>query len=925
MSRYIYDKTRVAAAKDELQKAIEEVESIREDPEIKDNISFLQQYFDIESNYACYYVDQVSTAIADIKKRIVTMEEAIEEYNSGTDLQHFLSTFGMGTFKIIEGGFTFIEDLLKGGATVLYGFDYFNIFIDNDTMESFLKKDYVGDFFSEQYETGFLKDINKYSDFSHESTYANLLKGFGNALPYVALSLTGVGLAAEAKLAFLTGLGGGTSRALRAGAGKYTAIRTGVEQGAFEAIATVAMDKAFSKIGSWIKERRAATTGAKNANNGLLNKIFKKGAKEGTDDIATQTAKREVELGKTKIIDDELAKLKKADMDEFTKAAQNRGLTGTELEKDVSDAMKKKWTTEFTNESTKTIEKKIISNQTEEQLAQAGREAAGIKKLEQDAAHDITKGDMRSTARQRVIDKELTPEEVEAISKQAAQDVEAAEKAAKQAGKTSTESLEETTKKLTYEEIGKKKLGSDVAGKSKQDLIKEGQKVVEDKTDDIVKDMQKQINKAEDNALENAGKSEFGKEIDKQNAKKLEELETELRKNGKSEKKITKELEKKTKELEDAKTASLDKLTSEKCIEKGREVARKIGHEEIETSVKAAASPKGTIAPANSLANAYTETATAAGIGRRTAAGTVVMTTKKTMDAEVSTTLRQQSKQQEKLDTLVTSPGDAEIEIKNKINQTPEDVTTSTTNSTGEGSTGGGYYYGGSSSGTTTIPSQSELPTPSETPSTPDTSTETPATPSTPSETPTTPSTPSTPSTNPDTVTRSDTGNTWNNGSSGIDHGGNSSSSDIWSTVTGGTENNSDLDIDDIDNPDDDLIDDDIFDNDYDDNEEEVYTIPTNLSQSTSTKTSTKNNSAIPILGGLGAAAAVGVGAKIYMDNQKNNDNGEDIEEWDENSYDENNLLADDWAGNSTDDTTNDEKFDFNAAVADTDDNLGEI
>lgn len=109
-----------------------------------------------------------------------------------------------------------------------------------------------------------------------------------------------------------------------------------------------------------------------------------------------------------------------------------------------------------------------------------------------------------------------------------------------------------------------------------------------------------------------------------------------------------------------------------------------------------------------------------------------------------------------------------------------------------------------------------------------------------------------------------------------------------------------------------------------DETEESIYTIPTDLSGVATTKKKTNNNSALPILGGLGAAAAVGVGAKIYMDNKKNNDNGEDdnYEEDEFNFTDDNNLLADEWKEND------DSSIDFNQLVneaSEENDDLGEI
>lgn len=113
--------------------------------------------------------------------------------------------------------------------------------------------------------------------------------------------------------------------------------------------------------------------------------------------------------------------------------------------------------------------------------------------------------------------------------------------------------------------------------------------------------------------------------------------------------------------------------------------------------------------------------------------------------------------------------------------------------------------------------------------------------------------------------------------------------------------------------------------------EEDVYTIPTDLSGVTSkTKNSSGGSGVLPVIGGLGAAAAVGVGAKIYMDNKKNNDNGEDSDEtdeisntddWTETTDGNDGILADEW-------NEDDSNFEFEDSETDSDDEesgFGEI
>lgn len=143
-----------------------------------------------------------------------------------------------------------------------------------------------------------------------------------------------------------------------------------------------------------------------------------------------------------------------------------------------------------------------------------------------------------------------------------------------------------------------------------------------------------------------------------------------------------------------------------------------------------------------------------------------------------------------------------------------------------------------------------------------------------------------------------------NKGSSGVSHGGSSSNNGKgnYTFTNSGISASQDEPIEILtdEKPGDDQI------TSLPDDNEDIYTIPTDLSGVTSTKKhssgSGSGSGVIPILGGLGAAAAVGVGAKIYMDNKKNNDNNEDssesddnTEDWNETSNENDGILADEW------------------------------
>ena len=169
-----------------------------------------------------------------------------------------------------------------------------------------------------------------------------------------------------------------------------------------------------------------------------------------------------------------------------------------------------------------------------------------------------------------------------------------------------------------------------------------------------------------------------------------------------------------------------------------------------------------------------------------------------------------------------------------------------------------------------------------------------------------------TPDTIPDTTPPTNPEDNGNNNTGGNNHGWDNSNSGYESNPDGNPgENldNNDQNGDDL-SDEDKLLDDDNL-GDLDD--DSIYTIPT-ITNNSNTKVTKDGINAIPILAGLGLAAAAGVGAKIYMDNKKNNDNGE--EEYDDEfksdsdymsdsdfdslSSQDSDLIADDWTEEST-------------------------
>ena len=141
-----------------------------------------------------------------------------------------------------------------------------------------------------------------------------------------------------------------------------------------------------------------------------------------------------------------------------------------------------------------------------------------------------------------------------------------------------------------------------------------------------------------------------------------------------------------------------------------------------------------------------------------------------------------------------------------------------------------------------------------------------------------------------------------NSGSNGGSNGGGS-----WGPSDNGQseENITDEVLDDELSDEDELLKDDELDDLEDEDEDSIYTIPL-ASEDSTTQNITKNGTnPIPILAGLGLVAAAGVGAKIYIDNKKNNENSDDDEFMDDSEFEEfspadSDLIADEWTGDET-------------------------
>lgn len=283
MSRYKYNKEAVSSVIDQLNSAIDKLNDV--DSEILSGFSTIKtarggQYININSEGALKYKDISVEAIRKIIDDIRGKVQIIEEYSSASWLTKASSSIGMGFSKFIEGFFSAGENIFDGFATV--GGLVAGIFSQDakNAVGNFVKKDYVGDFFDNAYNGGFLSGIEKYSAFSSESTAANIFRGFGVVSGYVATAALAGGTAsaiggkaftvgakaAASSLGYsatLTGIGGmgdGTENALQAGMDFNHAAFEGAKEGAVQAGTVVVFSKGSEALGKGLQKVKSALT-----------------------------------------------------------------------------------------------------------------------------------------------------------------------------------------------------------------------------------------------------------------------------------------------------------------------------------------------------------------------------------------------------------------------------------------------------------------------------------------------------------------------------------------------------------------------------------------------------------------------------------------------------------------------------------------
>ena len=753
------------------------------------------------------YAPAVQDSITNLISVLDKQAEMIEEYNNGNLVEKMLGTGTMAILNLTEGVLKFGEDIVDAGANIIAGVGTFCGF-DMEEVELWAAKDHIGYAFDDAFENGALSWVEKYSIYSHESTAAEIFKGIGTAIPYIALAATGVGLVAEAGIAGAAGFGRGSTNYQQQhlvydanGEASFdetystgSMMWEGAKQGAVDAATVVIMDKGMKAIGNKISSLKAG-----------------KAAAESADDVTKALTTTSDDAGKALINStDNVANA-------TTNAVRKTDYELTEELNNIKKAVKEGKMTQAEGDAAKKIVKRQLAKVHKDVLdGQAAREA---REMAEQTARE-TREMAEQTARQAL------PAPAEKVAEQ-----------------TAREMAEQTVKKTasaTGPRIGDNTIPA-------------------------------RVTRAYDNAVE--GLKNVG-----------------------------------------AKAGSAVKgvVTDTAAFVKANPKATLIGGGII-AGEKAIGNMKTSYIPTN-YASAEVQELSKVGGGENR----IVI---------------------DEVDDLIAQTG-------TDTPTTPEPTQPSQTY-TGGTSTGGGTYTApttpSSNNNTTTTPSEKPNDGSTTTPGTNDNnnnnndnnndnqdnnkSDDSNKTPD--NNTPTTPE--PTPGDNVNTEVSNPPSNN-NQGSSGTNHGGttnnntgnSSTGNNNWNsntTTESGIEENPELEPE-LPIEDSDLI-------DEPNEEESVYTIPSNLSGVKQTKKTSSGSSVLPILGGLGAAAAVGVGAKMYLDNKKNNENGDDDEEYSEgddenfNTSENDDLLADEWNGEDTEFNYEDSSGD-NSVETD-DDDLGEM
>ncbi len=997
---------RYESSPEEVQEACEELTNISNNTlqaisdEIGNNVTIVNNasygYVDISNMNA--YTPAVQESITNLVKVLDKQAAIIQEYNDGSVVEKILGTGTMTILNLAEGMVSVTENIVDAGANIVAGFGTMCGF-DMEAVELWAAKDHIGGWFDNAYENGALSWVEKYSIYSHESTFAEVVKGFGTAIPYVALAATGVGLVAEASIAGAAGFGRGSTNYQQQhlvydANGEASFDRTystgrmmweGAKQGAIDAALTVGMDKGFKAIGnklSAIKAGKAAASGADDAAKAVVS---------GVDDIAKAATNSADDVGKSLLNSaDDAVKAVTSSADDAAKAVTSSADDAAKaVTSSADDAAKAGQNAQESLSKTKQelLDKMKSGEISRDEMLEGVRKAANpesalnadkARLLEDFKAGKITRDEMIKGVQQSAGN---AP--VKNLVSQLDNVVDGTIKSTDDIGKSLINVSDDIAKVATnsVDDVGKSLIKSaDDAGKSLINVSDDIAKVAANSADDVGKSLLNSADEVGENAFSRyASKMSAGEK-----AKYANFLDDGLKATQETAEQAVKKTASEVVEQTGSKTAqSSSKWHSPLEATTPRAKLTKAYDTAVENMKNAATSAKSKFQDAVSgLKTSGSTASTGTRLGEKTipsqvtkaydnvvdgikTAGTKAGTVAKKVATDTATFVKENPKSAilggsviaaEKtignLNTRYIPTDYASDEVKSYakawngdtigIDEVDDMIIDNTTVPTNTDTSSGGYTGGSSyTSGTYKAPDSSTISTNTDSTNTDSTNTSNNQTNNTDlvddkvddnktDESKTDENINKnedtnnnegkddiTPTPNPDidnnsnsnTNTNNNNNGSSNQGSSGTSHGGTSSNSSYNSSGTSSWNSNSTTgtDVEETTELEPEIPIEEEIEPSEEIEEESVYTIPSNLSGVTETKKKNSGTGVLPVLGGLGAAAAVGVGAKMYLDNKKNNDNGDDGDEEeyvddDEefNTSENDDLLADEWNGEDT-------------------------
>ena len=855
---------RYECSPEEVQEACDELSNISNksiqaiSDEIGKNVTIINNatsgYVDVTNmnTYAPLVQESITNLISVLDKQA----QMIEDYNNGTVVEKMMGTGTMAILNLTEGLAKFTEDIVDAGANILSGVGTFCGF-DMEAVELWAAKDHVGEFFDDAFENGALNWVEKYSIYSHESTAAEIFKGIGTTIPYIALAATGVGIAVEAGVAGAAGFGRGSTNYQQEhlvydanGEASFddtystgSMMWEGTKQGVLDAATTVLMDKGFKAIGKGISKLKAGKAAEK-----AVAESAEAGAKKALTEGAEAVAESADDFART----GEKALVKNTDnlAEAGEKAASNAsGKTARELTEELDELNKLRNTmpeAEFAKARKSIIEqlKKVHPDVLE---GQAAREAT------EQTVKQVTEKTTRETVEQ--VTEKATGKAVEQVTEKTTG------KAVEQVTeKTTGKAVEQVTEKTTRETV-EQVTGQAAGGGSK---LKNGFSTIKDKAKSFFSGNSStssasgprlgettatKLTQAYDNAV--AGAKNLGGKVGNAAKSVVTDTAKFVAENPKSaiigggiiagEKAIGNI---KTSYIptdlatDGIKTMAGDGV-SRITIDDVDDIAINNANTSGNTTSSGGTSSGGstTSSGGTSSGGSTTSSGSTSSGGNTNSAGNT-KTDEKTKTDEISTKDNKEEKTEEtnkkENEILDEKQDNTTSEENNKETSVINNESNNTTNTT-QGSSGISH------AGTTS----------------------------------------------------SNSGYSNNNNTNY--NSGNNNTTSIPETIEETTELEPEIPIEETTElePSEEI------------EEESVYTIPSNLSGVTETKKKSSGSGVLPVLGGLGAAAAVGVGAKMYLNNKKNNENGDDEEEeyLEDNEFDNSengDLLADEWNGEDT-------------------------